>query len=330
MVQTNHLQSQASQSKTAISRRHILSVLDINSDEFLSICKRALELKRSLRAPQTLGGKSVGIYFRKPSTRTRAAFTSAAGRLGAAVVNLNANELQLSTGETIADTARVLSAYLDVLVIRTNESVEEMWQFASHLSVINALSDDEHPTQALADITTLLEHFQNMTNLSILYCGEGNKTAASLALAVSRMQGMKLTIACPDGYGLNADILATAKRLAGMAGGRIDQVHNLKDVSKPFDVVYTSRWQEMGVEKPESNWKRRFQPFKVTRDLIAKVSNNEGAVFLHDLPAVRGEDVENEVLDSEYSLAWIQAENKMYSAMAAIEWCSSSICGLPK
>ena len=309
-----------------VVRRHVLSILDLSPDEVTYLCRRAIQLKHAGRDPQTLRGRTVGVYFRKTSTRTRTGFVVGAGRLGATVACFGPNELQTTTGESCEDTARTLAGYLDVLVMRTNESVEEMKVFAAHpsMSVVNALSQDEHPTQALTDLTTMLEHFGRLEGLSVLYCGEGNKTAAALALAMSRVPGMRLLLATPAGYGVDGQVLATARSLAAAYGAEIDETHDLDGVEPGFDVVYTSRWQEMGVSKADPHWKASFAPFRVTRALMERVGA-EGAVFMHDLPAVRGEDVDDEVLDGARSLAWVQAQHKMFSAMAVMEWCGAGV-----
>ena len=311
-----------------VVRRHVLSILDLSPDEVLYLCRRALALKHAESDPQTLRGRTVGVYFRKTSTRTRTGFMVGAGRLGATTVYFGPNELQTNTGETLEDTARTLAGYLDVLVMRTNERVEEMQGFAAHpsMSVVNALSSDEHPTQALTDLTTMLEHFGRLEGVSVLYCGEGNKSAASLALAMSRVPGMRLVLATPDGYGMDAEKLAAARALAAEHGASVEETHAIDGVGAGFDVVYTSRWQEMGVSKPDPEWKTHFHPFRVTRALMERVGNH-GAVFMHDLPAVRSEDVDDEVLDGARSLAWVQAQHKMFSAMSVMEWCGAGTVG---
>jgi ornithine carbamoyltransferase len=309
-----------------VVRRHVLSILDLSPEEVLYLCRRALAIKHAESDPQTLRGRTVGVYFRKTSTRTRTGFMVGAGRLGATTVYFGPNELQTNTGETLEDTARTLAGYLDVLVMRTNESVEEMRTFASHasMSVVNALSSDEHPTQALTDLTSILEHFGRLEGVSVLYCGEGNKSAAALALAMSRIPGMRLALATPAGYGVDAEKLATARSLAAVHGAVVEETHDIEGVERGFDVVYTSRWQEMGVSKADPEWKTHFHPFRVTQALMDRVGN-EGAVFMHDLPAVRNEDVDDEVLDGPRSLAWVQAQHKMFSAMAVMEWCGAGV-----
>ncbi|HEU4881005.1 MAG TPA: hypothetical protein VFT45_02135 [Longimicrobium sp.] len=312
-----------------VPTRHLLSILDLSADEVLYLCRRALRIKHAPSDPRTLRGRTVGVYFRKTSTRTRTGFMVGAGRLGATTVYFGPNELQTTTGETLEDTARTLAGYLDVLVMRTNESVEEMRTFAAHpaMSVVNALSSDEHPTQALTDLTTLLEHFGRLEGLDVLYCGEGNRSAAALALAMARIPGTRLTLATPAGYGLDASKLAAARELAARHGATIEEVDDVQAAPRGVDVVYTSRWQEMGVEKADPAWKTHFRPFRVTPSLMERVSKPRGTVFMHDLPAVRGEDVDDAVLDGPQSLAWVQAQHKMFSAMSVMEWCGAGVVG---
>lgn len=307
-------------------RRHLLSILDLSPEEVTYLCRRALRIKHAPADPQTLRGRSVGVYFRKTSTRTRTGFTVGAGRLGATVASFGPADLQTNTGETLEDTARTLAGYLDVLVMRTNEGADEMHAFAAHagMSVINALSADEHPTQALTDLTTLLEHFGRLEGLSVLYLGEGNKTAAALALAMARIPGTRLVLATPAGYGLDPAKLDAARALASASGATVEQTHDAEALPAGVDAVYTSRWQEMGVGKPDADWQARFAPFRVTEALMERVSG-PGTVFLHDLPAVRGEDVDDAVLDGPRSLAWVQAQHKMFSAMAVMEWCGVGV-----
>ena len=311
----------------ATRTRHVLSILDLSPEEVLYLARRAVRIKHAPNAPETLRGRTVGIYFRKTSTRTRTSFVVGAGRLGATVATFGPGDLQTNTGETLEDTARTFAGYLDVLVMRTNESVEEMKTYAAHpgMSVVNALSSDEHPTQALADLATLLEHFGRLEGLDLLYCGEGNKTAAALALSLSRIRGTRLTLATPEGYGLNPRKLAIARAQAAESGATVEETHDAGSLPRGVDAVYTSRWQEMGVGKADPEWMTLFRPFAVTRALMERVSKPRATVFLHDLPAVRGEDVDDEVLDGPQSLAWVQAQHKMWSAMAVMEWCGAGV-----
>lgn len=305
--------------------RHVLSVTELGADNLAHLVRQSLlisagEVKRSL------AGRVVGIYFRGTSTRTRTAFTVGATHLGATTIAYGPNDLQIVTGETIEDTARVLANFLDVLVIRTNQSLAEMRALANQdtMSIVNAMSDNEHPTQALADLVTLHEEFGRLDGLHVLYLGEGNNTAASLALAVAQTAGMSLTLVTPEGYGVDEDILETANQLAAIHEARIEHHHRIDRLPANVDAVYTTRWQTMGVPKADVNWKEKFEPYRVTQALMDQVSKPAGTIFLHDLPAVRGGDVDDEVLDGPQSRAFRQARHKMTSAMAVLEWCAGN------
>ena len=276
---------------------------------------------------QSLQDGTVGIYFRGPSTRTRTSFTVAAHRLGAKTIHYGPGDLQLSTGETVEDTARVLSGFLRALVIRTNDSLSEMKSFAQQdrMPIINAMSENEHPTQAIADLATMREVLGRLDDVHVLYLGEGNNTVASLAFAVALVRGMRLTIVTPAGYGLPQDQLETAQRLARASGAEIQQHHDIDRLPQNVDVVYATRWQTMGVPKADPEWKSKFRPFSVTSEIMEQVSRSSGTVFLHDLPAVRGDDVTDEVLDGPQSRAFRQAEYKLFGAMAALAWCAGDI-----
>ncbi|MEO9028668.1 MAG: ornithine carbamoyltransferase [Ktedonobacteraceae bacterium] len=305
-------------------KRHILSMQNLEPWEISSIVDHARQMMAGqISEKKPLEGKAIGIYFRKTSTRTRTAFTLGAARLGASVIVYGPNDLQINTGETIQDTTQVLAGYLDALVLRTAEGIEEMEAFARQdaMSIINAMSDKEHPTQALADLATLKEHFGCLEGLDLLYVGEGNSTAACLALAISKMQGMSLTLLTPEGYGLPADILASAQMFAGTYHARVEQYHHLDALPKAVDVVYATRWQTTGSSKEDLHWKESFRPFSVTQALMDRVSKPAGTIFMHDLPATREEDVSSEVLDGPQSIAFHQAHNKLFGAMAVLEWC---------
>lgn len=314
--------------ETRVKGRHVLSILDFNPDDILKLVQKAVDIGTK---PETalfpFKGKMVGIYFRCSSTRTRTSFTVAAQRLGAGTIQYGPNDLQLVTGETIGDTARVLSGFLDVLVIRTNQSASEMKLFASQdrMSIINAMSEDEHPTQAIADLATIQESLGRLNDVHVLYVGEGNNTAASLALATAMVPGMRLTLVTPAGYGLQDSLLETAHTLARKSGSNIEQHHRIDRLPRSVDVVYTTRWQTMGEPKSDPNWKVKFEPHRVTSAMMTKVSKPSGTIFLHDLPAVRGGDVTDEVLDGPQSRAFRQSEYKLFGAMAVLSWCSGSV-----
>jgi ornithine carbamoyltransferase len=298
--------------------RHLISLDDLTDDDLRAVVARAVRLAAG-PVPPSLRGDVVGIYFRKTSTRTRTAFSSGALRLGAQIIAYGPGDLQTNTGESIEDTGRVLASMLDVLVARTAADPAELRAIAAQdrMAVVNAMSEDEHPTQALADLATVVQRFGKVDGLRMLYLGEGNNSAAALALALTRFPGTELHLRTPPGYGLTADVLARASAHAARCGSSIVERHDADDLPEA-DVVYTTRWETTGTTKPDPDWRKVFAPFQVTTDVWR---SSPRAVFMHDLPAHRGEEVTAEVLDGPHSIAFAQAENKLYSAMAALEWC---------
>ncbi|MFF4735086.1 ornithine carbamoyltransferase [Streptomyces sp. NPDC001262] len=305
--------------------RHLISLDDLTDADLRSIVARGAGFSSGeLAGARPLEGTVAGIYFRRTSTRTRTAFSSGALRLGAQIIAYNGEDLQTNTGETSEDTGRVFSRMLDTLVARTAGDPAELraWAAQDRMSVVNAMSADEHPTQGLTDLTTLLRHFGRIEGLRVLYVGEGNNTAAALALGLTRFAGTELELRTPEGYGLTADVRERAEALAAAHGSVITERHGMADLPADVDAVYTSRWQTTGTSKPDPDWRRAFAPFQVTGELWRAAPK---AVFLHDLPAHRGEEVTAEVLDGQHSIAFDQAENKMHSAMAVLEWCRVGI-----
>lgn len=300
---------------------HLISLDDLPDPALRSIVDRGAALRRDGVAGATLAGMVVGIYFRRTSTRTRTAFSSGALRLGAGIISYGPGDLQLNTGETSEDTGRVMSGMLDILVTRTAGDPEEMrvWSAQKRMAVVNAMSAEEHPTQALADLTTLALRFGAVDGLHVLYVGEGNNTAAALALGLSRYRGTRLDLRTPPGYGLARTVRERADAWTERTGSTVSERHDLDDLPVDFDVVYTTRWQTTGTTKPDPDWRDAFTPFQVSAELMGRQGN---AVFMHDLPAHRGEEVTADVLDGPVSIAFDQAENKMYSAMAVLEWCA--------
>ncbi|MCO5995874.1 ornithine carbamoyltransferase [Actinoallomurus rhizosphaericola] len=299
--------------------RHLISVSDLPDDDLHDVVARAVRFAAGHRE-RSLAGRIVGTYFRKTSTRTRTAFTAGALRLGAQVIAYGPEDMQLVTGETAEDTGRVLSGMIDALVARTTGSTEELLAFAAQdtMAVINAMSAAEHPTQALADLTTLQEHFGRIEDLRVLYVGEGNNSATALALALSRYPGVHLELRTPPGYGLPAEYTERARANAERSGAVVTERHDMRDLPGDFDAIYTTRWQTTGTSKPDPDWRRVFAPFQVSAELW---ETSPKAVFMHDLPAHRGDEVTADVLDGPASVAFRQAEHKMHSAMAALEWC---------
>ncbi|GAA1973205.1 ornithine carbamoyltransferase [Kitasatospora viridis] len=305
------------------ARRHLISIDDLDTEDLHRIVRRGAEYAAGrLDEERPLRDTVVGVLFRKTSTRTRTAFSAGALRLGAQLITYGPGDLQENTGETVEDTAAVLSRMLDVLVARTAGSEAELRAFAAQqrMSVVNAMSAAEHPTQALADLSTLLGRFGKIEGLRVLYVGEGNNTASALALALSRFAGVSLQLRTPPGYGVEQRFLDSAAAHAAQSGATVEQRHDMADLPQ-VDVVYTTRWQTTGTTKPDPDWRTVFAPFQVNSGVLAATP---GALFMHDLPAHRGEEVTAEVLDGPASIAFEQAEHKYHSARAVLEWCAGS------
>lgn len=309
--------------------RHVLSISSLATEDLQELVEYSLGIvARNDRGEKPLAGKVVGTFFKKTSTRTRTSFTVGALKLGAEVIAYGPDDLQIATGETLSDTGRVLANYLDALVIRTNDSLSAMRELAcqERMAVINAMSDNEHPTQAIADLVTLRESLGRLEGVHVLYLGEGNNTAAALALAFGKLPHMRLTLVTPPGYGLSLDLLAAANLTAERNGSRIEQHHDMRRLPRGVDAVYTTRWLTMGVSKKEADWLSQFRPYTITPHVMEEVSREGGGtVFMHDLPAMRGYEVVDEVLDGPQSIAFRQAFHKMTSAMSVLAWSTGAI-----
>ncbi|KOU05479.1 ornithine carbamoyltransferase [Streptomyces californicus] len=302
-----------------MARNHLISLADIPDTDLYRLVDRGARFASGAWSDKTLDGAVVGVYFRATSTRTRTAFSSAALRLGARLITYGPHDLQVNTGETTADTGRVLAGMLDALVARTVGDVEELRALASQdrMAVVNAMAAQEHPTQALADLTAMAGHFGDLAGRRVLYMGEGNNTAAALALALPRYPGTELHLRTPKRYALDPEILVRAKNLAAQHGSTIIEQHDTVDMPRNADVVYTTRWQTTGTSKDSPDWREEFVPFRVDE---AVMEAGPDAVFMHDLPAHRGDEVTAAVLDGPRSIAFTQAEAKMHSAAAVLEW----------
>lgn len=297
-------------------KRDFLKVSDLSAHEIDRLLKRALALKSGVDAHACpLIGKSVGLIFEKASTRTRVSFEVGLYQLGAQSIFLNVKDIQIGRGETIHDTAKVLSRYLHGVVMRTfsHETVES---FASHASVpvINGLSDLHHPCQALSDLLTILEKKGHLEGIRIAYVGDGNNVANSLIEAAS-MMGMSCALACPKGYEPHGEVFERAK---AMPGGRVTLVRNPKDAVASADVVYTDVWVSMGQEGEEEQRRGTFRRYQVNSDLLALARKD--AIVLHCLPAHRGEEITDEVIDGPQSAVFDQAENRLHAQKALLEF----------
>lgn len=309
------------------NRRPLLSLADLSAQDITDLGDIAF---RYGQAPETFVGRlartRVGLVFTAPSTRTRISFWSAALTLGCDVLHLGQADLQISTGETWADTGAMLANYLDVVVARTNGPQRDLAELATHVpATIDALTHEEHPTQAIADLCALREHFGGVDDLRLAYLGEVNNTARALALLVAKLPFASLDVYSPDGSGFSAKEIKSLNAFRGM---EIVRQHDEVPASPdPVDAVYTTRWHSMSSARQDQDWLSRFADFAVTKDLMGRFSGSAEAVFLHDLPAVRGQEVTSDVLDgnSVTSLVQRQAYHKASAAAAALLWTMGAL-----
>jgi len=265
---------------------------------------------------RALAGKQMVMFFEKPSLRTRLTFEAGMTSLGGTAMFVDQTQSRIDARESLSDVAHNLERWVDVIVLRTfaQETIEGMAQYAS-VPVINALSDLEHPCQALADYLTLQERFGNLKNVTLAYVGDGNNVAHSLLLT-SACLGSSIRVATPKGYEPNARIVADAKKIAKQTGARIELLTDPGAAVAGVDAIYTDAWASMGQEQEATDRARVFPPYQVNRSLMAKAAPH--AVFMHCLPAHRGEEVTNEVMDSENSVIFDQAENRLHVQKAIL------------
>ena len=259
---------------------------------------------------RSMAGKQMVMFFEKPSLRTRLTFEAGMTALGGSAIFVDQTQERLGARETLSDVAHNLERWVDVIVLRTfaQETIEGMARYAS-VPVINALSDLEHPCQALADYFTLQERFGDLRKITLAYIGDGNNVAHSLLLTCACM-GSSIRIATPKGYEPNAKIVADAKKIAKQTGARIELLTDPHAAVAGVDAVYTDAWASMGQEHEAVQRVGIFQPYQVNRELMAEAAPH--AVFMHCLPAHRGEEVTDEVMDSDNSVVFEQAENRLH------------------
>ncbi|MCD6461907.1 MAG: ornithine carbamoyltransferase [Thermoplasmata archaeon] len=297
--------------------RHVLSVLDVK-DDLHSLLGLAGELKEKQRQGvvfEPLKNKSLGMIFEKPSTRTRVSFEVGATQLGMHALYLSPRDLQIGRGETIADTARVLSRYVDVIMYRafSHEVMRELADNAT-VPVINALDDLEHPCQILADLLTIREHKGRFQGLKMVYVGDGNNVCNSLMLGAA-MTGMHMVVSCPPGYEPDENLYNKAVEISRETGGAVEIEHDPMVAVKEADVIYTDVWISMGQEGPEAARKEEaFRPYQVNTALTSKAKPDH--IFMHCLPAHRGYEVTDEVVDGPNSVVFDEAENRLHAQKA--------------
>lgn len=296
--------------------RDLLTWHDFTASEVQGMVDAALGWKRGAQRDQPLTGRSVALLFLKPSTRTRVAFEVAVAALGGHPVCLQGGEMQLARGETVGDTARVLSQLVDALVIRAfaHADVEQLAQAAS-IPVINGLTDLLHPSQALADMVTLRERFGRLAGLRVAYVGDGSNVCHSLCFAAAKT-GFELRVASPAGYEPDAAVLRAARLDAAETGGRIEVMGEPREAVSGVDAVYTDTWVSMGFEAGADARRKALEPYRVDAALFALAAPH--AIFMHDLPAHRGEEVTDEVMDGPASVVFTQAGNRLHAAKAIL------------
>ena len=291
--------------------RHFTRVADLRERELAQLLDLAAAMKANPEHWEgSLHGETIACIFEKPSTRTRVSFAAAAARLGATPVALSPAELQIGRGESIADTARSLSGYCSAIVIRTfaQRTVDDLAQWAT-VPVVNALSNEHHPCQALADLLTIRETVGSLKGRRLAFVGDGGDNVAHSLLEAGALAGMKVCIACPPGYEPSPGILDHARDVAERTDATLSVVHHPWQAVEGADAVYADVWTSMGEESEHDARARALMPFQVTEGLMALAA--PGAVFLHCLPAKRGEEVSASVIDGPQSVVWQQSANRM-------------------
>lgn len=300
-----------------VAQEDFLSLKDYSTEEILDLLHLAIELKKpENKHLPLLKGKVLGMIFEKSSTRTRVSFEAGMLQLGGHAMFLSSQDTQLGRGETIADTARVLSGYLDGLMIRTfhQSSVEELAQFSS-IPVINGLTDDYHPCQVLADLMTLVEHFGELKGRKLAYIGDGNNMANSLMIGAAKV-GLDIAIAAPKGYEPKAEMVELAQAIAKETGAVVTITDDPVKAVSQADAIYTDVWASMGQEAEAIQRLNDFAGFQVNAELVQHAK--EDYIFMHCLPAHREEEVTEAILEGPHSVIFQEAENRLHAQKAVL------------
>ena len=297
--------------------KDFLSIADLSSDEVGLLIERAIQMKGG-PAERPLEGRTIAMLFEKPSLRTRVSFEVGIRRLGGDCFHLGGPEVGLGEREPVPDVARVLDRWVDAIVARVN-SHESLTLLAEHTTVpiVNALSDVEHPCQAMADLLTILEHRGRLEAQRVAYVGDGNNVAASLALACASV-GADFVIASPPGYKVDGATWDEAARRAGASGGSVSWVETPQDAARDADVVYTDVWVSMGQDAESAARHRAFQGYQVSPGLMELAKSD--AIFMHDMPAHEGEEITPGMLYHPQSVVFDQAENRLHAQNAVLAY----------
>lgn len=295
--------------------RHYLTELDITADESRELLGSARRLKqeRGKAGPAALAGKHVALYFEKPSVRTRTSFTVAVQEMGGQVVEMSSGTTKVGKGEHPEDFAKVVGRYVHLLVARVFEQkMLELMSDSAGIPVVNALSDDRHPCQALADAQTILEHKGRIEGIKFCFVGEGNNVAASTGLLLAAL-GAEVKVASPKGMALKPDILEAARGLEGA----FLQLEDPMEAARDADVLYTDTWVSMGAESGADAQRKALSAYRIDEALLAVAPK---AIVMHCLPAVRGEEITREIMYGPRSAIWDQAENRLHAQKALLAW----------
>jgi len=298
---------------------HLVTLLDWQPDRIREVLALAMELKRLVnesRLEATLRGKTLALVFEKPSMRTRVSFEVAMTQLGGHVTYLSRDDVNLGVREPIKDGARVLSRYVDGIAARTysHETVQELARYAT-VPVINALSDRAHPCQALADMLTIFERFGEEPQVRVAFIGDANNVARSLAVICAKL-GVDFSIACPPKYCFDGPFLAVVEQIAAASGCRLNVCHSPAEAAEGAGVLYTDVWVSMGQEAESERRRKAFEGYCVDPELLSRAA--EGAIVMHDMPAHRGEEITDEVIEGPQSAVFDQAENRLHAERALL------------
>ncbi len=292
--------------------RDLMSLAEFSPKEIHAVLRRSLVMSRAKRPPQLLRGKSVAMIFQKPSTRTRVSFETAVSQLGGHALNLSWNEMQLGRGETISDTAKVLDRYVDAIMARvfSHDDLIELAETAE-APVINGLSDRYHPCQILADLLTLMQYKKKLEGLKLAYIGDGNNVCNTLLIGCAK-SGVNISVARPRGYGPDGEAVRLAEEASRESGTEINITEDAQEAVKDSDAIYTDTFVSMGMEKEKDARLQLFIPkYQVNKSLFSLAKPD--AIFLHCLPAHRGEEVTRDVIDGPNSAVWDEAENRQHT-----------------
>ncbi|OQY00942.1 MAG: ornithine carbamoyltransferase [Desulfobacteraceae bacterium 4572_130] len=300
--------------------KNILSLLDLTKDDFLYFFKRSLDLKKRFKQgipDRLLLGKSLGLIFEKKSTRTRLSFETAMIQLGGTPIYISTQDTQMARNEPIKDTSKVISRYVDAVAIRTSlhTNIEEFAKY-SHVPVINALTDLFHPCQVLSDLMTIIENKNTYKNIKIAWVGDGNNVLNSWVNAAAVLD-LNLIVACPDKYSISNEIKKNALSKNSKNSKNVIFTNNPKEAVKNADVIYTDVWASMGQKSEQKQRIKDFKGFQINKELVSKAKND--VIIMHCLPAHRGEEISQDILDDPKGIFWDQAENKMHMHKAVLE-----------